>query len=96
MHFVYTLKGKDQTTATIQQFTGFVQRQFQRLVRVLRTDNESSLSCTFHDWVKSQGITLEFSAPYAPQQIGSAERSGGVLATKARAIQISSSLPEQL
>jgi hypothetical protein len=96
MHFVYTLKVKDQTTATIQQFTEFIQRQFQRPVRVLRTDNESSLGHTLHDWVKSQGIALEFSAPYAPQQNGSAERSGGVLATKARAIRIGSSLPEQL
>jgi hypothetical protein len=63
---------------------------------LLCIDNESSLGKTFNDWVKSQGIALEFSAPYAPQQNSSAERSEGVLATKARAIRISSSLPEQL
>jgi hypothetical protein len=46
--------------------------------------------------VKQLGIVLEFSATYAPQQNSSAERSGGVLVTKARAIQIESQLPEQL
>jgi transposase InsO family protein len=46
--------------------------------------------------VKQLGIAIKFSAAYAPQQNGSAERSGGVLVAKARAIRIESSLPEQL
>jgi hypothetical protein len=96
MHFVYTLLAKDQTTRTIQHFTAFVQRQFQYPVRVFRTDNGSSLGRVFHDWVRSLGIALEFSAAYAHQRNGSAERSGGVLATKANAIRIESQVPEQL
>ncbi len=43
INFVYTLKAKDQTMRTIQQFTAFVQRQFSCSVKVFRTDNEWSL-----------------------------------------------------
>ncbi len=79
---------------TIQQFTGYIQRQFQYPVKTFQTDNESSLDCKFLNWVRQLGIALEFS--YAPQQNSSAECSGGVLVAKARAIQIDSNLPEQL
>jgi hypothetical protein len=86
MDFVYTLKAKEQTTRTIQQFAAYVQRQFQLPVKVFQTDNESSPGDGFYDWVKQLEITLVSSAIYAPQQNGSAEHSGGVPVAKARAI----------
>jgi transposase InsO family protein len=63
MHFVYTLKAKDQTTRTIQQFTAYVQRQFQQPVKVVHTDNESSLGREFHDRVKQLGLPWSFLLP---------------------------------
>ena len=42
------------------------------------------------------GITFEYSARDTPEQNGSAERSGGVLETKARCIRIAANIPEEL
>jgi hypothetical protein len=96
MYFVYTLKGKDQTTARIQHSRVFVQQQFQHPVQVLHTNNELTLGCTFHDWVKTLGIPLESSAPYTPPHSDFAERSWKVLAKKACTIWIRSDFAEQL
>src|SRR5204863_1388254 len=61
-----------------------------------RTDGERSLGKKFQDWIKSKGITLETSAPYTPEQNGSAERSGGVIISRARAMRVHANLPEHL
>jgi hypothetical protein len=96
MHFFYTLKRQDQTTFLIKQFAAFVLQLFQHPVLVLCINIVSSIGCTLHDWVKSQGIALKFSAPCALLQNSSAGRSVQLLATNAGAIQLCYSLPQQL
>ena len=46
--------------------------------------------------IRQEGLTIEQSAPYTPQQNGAAEQSGGVIITKARTMQIEAHLPEEI
>ena len=47
-------------------------------------------------WIQQEGLTVERSAPYTPQQNGAAERSGGVIIAKARTMRIEAHLPEEV
>ena len=96
MNYVYTLVTKKLITQTVQNFITFVHRQYNQTVQILRTDRETALGKQFIDWTLSIGITMEYSSPYTLEQNGAAERSGGVIMAKARAIRIDAHLPEFL
>ena len=80
----------------LKEFTTFVQTRYDCTVRKLRTDGEKSLGDDFTNWVKAEGLTFEPSAPYTPEQNGSAERSGGVIIQRARAMRVHARLQESL
>jgi len=96
MNHVYTQSRKSLTLQTIKEFTAFVRRQYGQAVQIIHLDGETSLGNDFDNWVAQEGIAVERSAPYTPAQNGAAERSGGVIVTKARAMQIGARLPEEL
>jgi hypothetical protein len=66
------------------------------LIKALHTDGEQSLNDIFIAHIRRQGIELRQSAPYSPQQNGSAEHSGGVIITITRTILSEANLPENL
>ena len=66
------------------------------MIRIFHLDNESSLRVQFLDWTREMGITVEFTAPYSPSQNGRAERAGGVIMARVRALAFESRLPKQL
>ncbi|MDI6015633.1 GAG-pre-integrase domain-containing protein, partial [Escherichia coli] len=74
----------------------YIERQFGYRVLVIRIDVERSLTTAFRDWVKEEGITIEHSAEYTPEQNGSAERSGGILTSLSRTIRIEAKFPEEM
>lgn len=79
MNWVYTHSEKTQRAflEIFEDFTTYIERQFNRKIKIFRTDNEPALGNDFKAWAKREGIDLETSTPYAPEQNGSAERSGG-------------------
>jgi transposase InsO family protein len=96
MNFVYTLSRKSFLTDTILYFAAFIRRRFKYEVQTFHTDNEPALGEKFDTWVKDNGYTVEYSAPYTPGQNGAAERSRGLIIIKARIIRINANLPEDL
>jgi transposase InsO family protein len=98
MNWVYTHSEKTQAEllGVFQEFEAFVKRQFNRKIKIFRVDGEPGLGKLFDTWATDEGIDFETSTPYSPEQNGSAERSGGVIATKARCIRIRSSIPEDM
>jgi hypothetical protein len=65
-------------------------------VQVIECDNEITITKPkVAQWCASQGITLEPSAPDTQAQNGGAERSGGVIKDKARAMRLDAHLPWQ-
>jgi hypothetical protein len=77
IHFVNTLKEKDRTVHTIQQFEACIQQSSKHPVKVFCTDDELSCGRDSYDWAESLGITIETFTASAPEQKGSAECSGG-------------------
>ena len=66
------------------------------IIQIFKRDGERTLGRAYKKWIKKKGIKEEISAPYTPEQNGAAERSGGVLIAKARAMRIEGNLPEDL
>ena len=100
MHWTYLLSNKLQSTllTVIKYFVNMVERMYgiKFGIAIFRTDQESGIGSETEHWLQEVGITVEYSARYTPEQNGSAERSGGVLETKARCIRIAANLPEEL
>ncbi|KJZ69618.1 hypothetical protein HIM_10981 [Hirsutella minnesotensis 3608] len=80
----------------LEAFAAYIKRQWNLYVCVIHRDNDPALKSDFTEWVVRQGIEDEPTAPYTPAQNGPAERSGGVISTKARTMQIGASLPAEL
>ena len=98
MNHVYSLSDKEQSTIlrTLKEFVAFVQTRYNCTVRGFRSDDERGLGKRFTRWIKTSGRTFEPSAPYTHEQNGSAERSGGVIILRARAMRVHARLPEDL
>jgi hypothetical protein len=96
MSFVYTMPRKSMAFSNILQFVAYVERRWDRKVKILHMDHERALGNKFQNWVGTQGITVEPSAVYTPEQNGSAESSGKWLIIKARCMRIEANLPESL
>jgi hypothetical protein len=92
MNFVYTMPRKSMAFINIQHFIAYVERRWDRKVRILHMDNERALGNKFQNWVDTKGITVEPSAVYTPEQNGS----GKWLIIKARCMRIEANLPESL
>jgi hypothetical protein len=93
MDFVYTHHTKGQATAIVENFLNLINTQYQLIPRHFRTDGEKSLGKKFGNLMAGKGILTERSAPYTPAQNGAAERSGGVIVTKARCLRNGALLP---
>jgi hypothetical protein len=95
MNHVYTLplKNEEYLFNTVRQFCAYTQTRWNLPVRVIQTDGETGLGNTTKAWLAAQGISLNPSPPDTPDQNGAAERSGGVVITTARALQIDSNIP---
>jgi len=67
--------------------------QFGITVAVIETDNETFRSTDAQRWKDDQGIAVEPSALDTQAQNGGAERSGGVIKEKSRAMRLDANLP---
>lgn len=71
-------------------------RQHQIKPEVIETDGELPKSYRFNAFIFDQGLRVEPSAPYTQDQNGGAERSGGVIKEKSRAMRLGARLPAYL
>jgi hypothetical protein len=81
----------------LEIFTRFLKTQFNITVKVIETDNEiTTVKAEVSRWCASLGIKIEPSAPDTQAQNGGAERSGGVIKEKARAMRLDANLPWEM
>lgn len=72
---IYLLKHKSEAFEKIREYVHHVQNKFGRKPKVLRCDGGGEYSSThLLTYLKENGITLQQTAPYSPQQNGTAER----------------------
>ena len=81
----YFLKSKDDTFAAFIEWKVMIERQTEKKVKVLRTDNGGEFcSDAFDDYCRKEGIVRHHTIPYTPQQNGVAERMNRTIISKAR------------
>jgi hypothetical protein len=94
-YFMTTHGEEKETLRVLKDFIPWIRMKYRLDVSVIRADNELGRKKTL-SWMRSQGITFEPSAPNTQAQNGMAERSGGVIVEKARAMRLSANLPHDL
>ena len=78
------------------RFFNFVERQFDRKIKCLRSDQGGEFtSARLEDWLSRQGVEHNLSVPYTPQQNGKAERYNRTLCDRARSLLFGAGLPVQ-
>ena len=80
----------------MKSFSTLVPRRYEKNIKTIQQDGETSRGNGFNAWAAETEIILECSAPYTPTQNEAAERSGKELIQKARAMEIDSNIPEEL
>jgi transposase InsO family protein len=78
--WVFFLQDKSKTQEVLKKFLRRAQNEFDAEGRKIRSDNNTEFKNTqIEDFLDEEGIKHEFSAPYAPQQNGMAERKNRTL-----------------
>nr|AAM08562.1 Putative retroelement [Oryza sativa Japonica Group]AAM10749.1 Putative retroelement [Oryza sativa Japonica Group] len=92
----YFLKHKYQAFDVFKEWKTMVERQTERKVKILRTDNGMDFcSKIFKSYCKSEGIVRHYTVPHTPQQNGVAERMNRTIISKARCMLSNAGLPKQ-
>ena len=94
-YFMTTHGTEKENLRVLKDFTEWILKRYNLKVLVIRSDNELNRGRTI-TWMRDQGITFEPSAPETHDQNGRAERSGGVIMEKSRAMRIGAKLPHNL
>lgn len=94
----YLPNHKDETMLkAFKHLFGMLEVQYSIKPKKLECDNEILNRPKTYDWlIEEKFVKVEPSPPHTQALNGGAERSGGVIKTKARSMRISSKLPEQL
>lgn len=82
--------------ACLQHLFKLLSTRFKIVPKVVECDNEFARAAVIRDFCHAQGTQIEPSAPDTPAQNGGAERSGGVIKEKARAMAVGAKLPDAL
>ena len=85
--WVFFLKSKDETKITFIDFAKQAQRKFDKKILAIRSDNGSEFkNYTLEEFLSDEGIEIQYSAPYTPQQNGVADRKNRTLVEMARSM----------
>jgi transposase InsO family protein len=92
--WVILLKTRRELAAKFQNWVAFVERQSDRKLKAVRTDNALEFTGSeFEEFLTEHGIDHQFSIPHTPQQNGVAERLNRSLVEKVRTMLIQAKLP---
>lgn len=95
--FVYFLKSKDEVFDKFVEFKNMVERQTERNIKSIRSDNgKEFVNKRFDKYLAEYGITRQLTVPYTPQQNGVAERANRTLVEMARSMLVQSGMGEFL
>lgn len=90
--WIYLLKEKREVADSLKKFCAMVERQFDKRVRVVRSDNGSEFMC-LKSFFEHEGILHQTSCVYTPQQNGRVERKHRHILNVARSLMFQASLP---
>ena len=89
---MYLLRSKDEAIETFIQYKNEVENQFNKKIKVLRSDRGGEYESPFGELCLQHGIVHQTTIPYSFQQNGVAERKNRTLKDMMNAMLISSRL----
>ena len=92
------LKNKTETTNKVKEYISMVERLLRRHAPMaIQSDNgKEFINTELRNWLGQRGVHLRPSAPYSPQQNGTAERYNRTIASLIRAMLLEKNLPKTL
>jgi len=85
--FIYFLQTKDQLPNTFEEFKALAEKQSNRQIKILRSDNgREYINQRLLKYLKNNGIKHQTTIPYTPEQNGLAERMNRTIVEKARCL----------
>lgn len=95
---VYFLKHKSDVISKFKEYNALVENQTDNKIEILRSDQRKGeyINKDFQDFLKSNGISHECSAPYTPQQNGRSERQLRTIVESARSMLIEKNVSQEL
>ena len=74
-YWIYFMKLKSKVFETFKSFKAMVENNFNKKIKSIRSDGGGEyVKRYFHNFYESEGIRMEHSGPYTPQQNGVVER----------------------
>lgn len=92
--WAFVLKSKDQVLDAFKEFHVRVERESDRKLKCVRSDNGGEYRGPFENYCKSQGIKLEKTVPKTPQLNGVAERMNRTIEERIRCMLSHAKLPK--
>lgn len=90
--WIYLFPSKQTAPTELKNFIALVERQFDKQVKTIRSDNGSEFLC-LRDYFREKGIQYETSCIWTPQQNGKVERKHQHILNVARALRFQANLP---
>ncbi|KAK2578839.1 hypothetical protein KPH14_012194 [Odynerus spinipes] len=91
---VYLLSHKSEVYQKFKEYLAFVKNKYNKKPKVIRSDRgKEYVNHNLISYLKDEGIKMELTAPYSPQQNGKAERKNRYLIEMARCMIIDSEKP---
>lgn len=92
--WIYFLRTKAEVLTVFRSFVAYIETQFSKPIKVLRSDNGGEyMSHDFQVFLQQRGIISQRSCPYTPQQNGMAERKNRHLLDMVRTLLLEASVP---
>lgn len=92
---IFLLREKSEVEEKIKEYVNLVENQLERKVKLLRSDRGGEyMSASIEKYLKEKGIRTQLTAPYSPQQNGTAERKNRTLIEMARCLLLDAKLPK--
>lgn len=90
--WVYLLQEKSEVAVTLKNFFKMVERQFEKKIKVVRSDNGGEF-VSLRSYFATEGIIHQTSCVYTPQQNGRVERKHRHILNVARSLMFQASVP---
>lgn len=96
--WAYLLRSKESAGVqeALSRWLAMAERQSERKLKVMRTDNGTEFKGAVDDWLRGLGVQRQFTVPYSPQQNGRIERWHRTMGEGIRTMLLDSGLPGNL
>lgn len=93
---VYLLREKSEATTKMKEFVASMVNQYGKKPKVIRSDRGGEyVNKEMQEFLRNEGIKIQYTAPYSPQQNGTAERKNRYLVEMTRCLLIDAQLDNQ-